>query len=1049
MMEAVRSRICISWIAGLGLACSLGSAIPAYAATCGNGVVEAGEECDDGDVAPGDGCDPTCLIALGDCPTGMTGLWKFDADPDTSVRSLSIIDNLDGTFDMVLTFQGEIIVSTGTRNGTVLTVGGNPGSWLPCGKMSTFGGPLTRLSSLLCGDGQVTGGEECDDGNWVSDDGCDINCTLTACGNHVVTAGEQCDDGNLLPGDGCNVSCHLLECGDGERTPGQYVTCGAGPTGTCSKDVCDAGWSTPFDSTPFLDGEANSILPDGDDYYFGGYFFTGGFASIARWNNGTWASVGKGFGDENSVDVLAKLGTDIYAAGELTEVRGTGVPLSGLAKWNGSAWSSVGGGVTSGTPGGRVLAMLASGSDLFVAGFFDHAGAVPAVGIARWDGTAWHAVGGDLLQANSDPGLGSSLVRIGSDIYVAGSFATAGGVTASNVAKWDGFAWSALGAGTPEVVQSLATDGTRLYAGGPGFVMQWDGVAWTTLWDYLVDAEPGDPFTEVRELLALDGKLYAAGAKIGGATGLARWDGTRWSPLGSGLAKDDPLFGPDLQIHDMVVDSHRVILVGHYIDTVGGRPASDAAVWTESGCGEQCDDGNPVDGDGCDSNCSVTSCGNGIATAGELCDDGNLVSGDGCDNNCTATACGNGIATVGETCDDGNAVPGDGCESNCKITTVSEAAAPGGTVSSPPPTESFPVQAAITSPTGGTVSIGEASASVPPSGYAVLGTVLEITAPDESTVVPLQIGITVHKSSIPPGYDPERLSVSRDGVTINDCSGTPGQASPDPCIANRLVLADTVEITVLSSHASEWAAMGRGLVGAEQGCVLGATKAVTGVTTAYVKNGAKCLKLAQADKVDLRACLSVAAVGKTGKVMKKTVKSMVKCPLGVPFGFAGTSEANLAGIAAGQQLVADVLGDDIAATIESNPEGAACRSAAVGGIGKIVASKSASYMACELAGFSAPGSPFLSGRDIASCLESVRTDAGGSVAKAVATFSKKLASKCVPASLLSGPCSTVGDTVACLEARIDCRFCGMMRSVAGFEYSCDRYDDGSLNNSCH
>jgi len=84
--------------------------------------------------------------------------------------------------------------------------------------------------------------------------------------------------------------------------------------------------------------------------------------------------------------------------------------------------------------------------------------------------------------------------------------------------------------------------------------------------------------------------------------------------------------------------------------------------------GEQCDDGNTIDGDGCDSNCTFTGCGNGIVTAGEECDDGNHVNGDGCDANCTFTRCGNGIVTSGEECDDGNLVNGDGCDSNCKTT---------------------------------------------------------------------------------------------------------------------------------------------------------------------------------------------------------------------------------------------------------------------------------------------------------------------------------------------------------------------------------------------
>jgi cysteine-rich repeat protein len=79
--------------------------------------------------------------------------------------------------------------------------------------------------------------------------------------------------------------------------------------------------------------------------------------------------------------------------------------------------------------------------------------------------------------------------------------------------------------------------------------------------------------------------------------------------------------------------------------------------------GEACEDGNTVDGDGCDHNCTVTACGNGVVTAGEACDDGNAIDGDGCDHDCTVTACGNGIVTAGEACDDGNAIDGDGCES--------------------------------------------------------------------------------------------------------------------------------------------------------------------------------------------------------------------------------------------------------------------------------------------------------------------------------------------------------------------------------------------------
>jgi cysteine-rich repeat protein len=83
--------------------------------------------------------------------------------------------------------------------------------------------------------------------------------------------------------------------------------------------------------------------------------------------------------------------------------------------------------------------------------------------------------------------------------------------------------------------------------------------------------------------------------------------------------------------------------------------------------GEECDDGNLINGDGCDNNCTITRCGNGIVDPGEQCDDGNGIDGDGCDHNCTFTGCGNGIVTLGEQCDDGNLVDGDGCDHNCTL----------------------------------------------------------------------------------------------------------------------------------------------------------------------------------------------------------------------------------------------------------------------------------------------------------------------------------------------------------------------------------------------
>jgi len=61
------------------------------------------------------------------------------------------------------------------------------------------------------------------------------------------------------------------------------------------------------------------------------------------------------------------------------------------------------------------------------------------------------------------------------------------------------------------------------------------------------------------------------------------------------------------------------------------------------------------------------SCGNGIREAGEQCDDGNNNNGDGCSTGCRIeyAVCGNGITDLGEECDDGNVNTGDGCTPMC------------------------------------------------------------------------------------------------------------------------------------------------------------------------------------------------------------------------------------------------------------------------------------------------------------------------------------------------------------------------------------------------
>ncbi len=72
------------------------------------------------------------------------------------------------------------------------------------------GSSETGEPDAVCGDGEVTGDEVCDDGvNDGSYGGCAEDCAALGphCGDATPNGEEICDDGNADNGDGCNVDC--------------------------------------------------------------------------------------------------------------------------------------------------------------------------------------------------------------------------------------------------------------------------------------------------------------------------------------------------------------------------------------------------------------------------------------------------------------------------------------------------------------------------------------------------------------------------------------------------------------------------------------------------------------------------------------------------------------------------------------------------------------------------------------------------------------------------------------------------------------------------
>jgi len=69
---------------------------------------------------------------------------------------------------------------------------------------------IVALRRSVCGDGELTGIEQCDDGDGNDDqavDGCRSDCRAAFCGDGVVDSGEACDDGDGLDTGPCTANC--------------------------------------------------------------------------------------------------------------------------------------------------------------------------------------------------------------------------------------------------------------------------------------------------------------------------------------------------------------------------------------------------------------------------------------------------------------------------------------------------------------------------------------------------------------------------------------------------------------------------------------------------------------------------------------------------------------------------------------------------------------------------------------------------------------------------------------------------------------------------
>lgn len=159
-------------------------------------------------------------------------------------------------------------------------------------------------------------------------------------------------------------------------------------------------------------------------------------------------------------------------------------------------------------------------------------------GIFKWNGTTWLSIGANLKYKSGSARVWDISISSTGDVYVGGAFDEIGGQSINGIAKWNGTTWSAMGSGFESDVSSIKISKMdEIYVLAPSgnkTAFKWDPN--TSIWNSL--GNTNGPSSAMA--IAPDGTLYLGGlfSKINNTAvvnGVAKWDGTSWSALGTGI----------------------------------------------------------------------------------------------------------------------------------------------------------------------------------------------------------------------------------------------------------------------------------------------------------------------------------------------------------------------------------------------------------------------------------------------------------------------------------------------------------------------------------
>jgi hypothetical protein len=390
---------------------------------------------------------------------------------------------------------------------------------------------------------------------------------------------------------------------------GQALT--AGPGGW---DHVGDGGTAGSDS---LNGNVNVLNSDAPGLLLVGGEFTdaGGKPAadkLASWNGSTWSSVGNASDQLNGgVFAIAYANGKTYAGGSFTDAGGD-QNADFLAVWDGQTWAPFCGGAQH-PFNGNVKALQIVGSTLYVGGEFqDGAGLASADYLVACDLSnngapsstvpdEAHAFMGSVyaLTADSNGGL-----------YAGGVFIDLALNSAADKVAYlpRGRTWQPVGAtsrpcgcAVDDNVRSLTATGTDVYVGTDAKnvaeipqadnVARWDGTAWHAVGAGASGADGWFPAgTSIDALTSFDSKLFAGGTfqNAGGdptADYVAVYDGAAWHPVGSNGAGDGalPAKASALAVFDRLApagDPRRVFAGGSFTSAGGDNQANRIASYS-------------------------------------------------------------------------------------------------------------------------------------------------------------------------------------------------------------------------------------------------------------------------------------------------------------------------------------------------------------------------------------------------------------------------------------------------------------------------------------